>query len=93
MAYEKKVNSGSLWPNDRREKEKQPNSTGSMLLQCPHCQVVTDWWQNGWTKTTVKDGKPVRWVSQSLKPKDRPPLEAPKPAAASDDEFGDEIPF
>ena len=92
MAYEQKINTGSLWPNADRKTETHPNSKGSVLLQCPNCQHITPWWQSGWTKIRQSDG--VRWVSQSFKPKDAQPAAAPPPPKAdADDPFADDIPF
>ena len=60
MAYEHNENSGSLFPNDKREKDSQPNSTGSALIG------GKEYWVSGWTKE--RNGK--RWISLSFKAKD-----------------------
>jgi hypothetical protein len=59
-------NSGSLFPNDRREKDTHPNMTGSVDITCPHCEKASEHWQNAWTK----EGKKGKWLSQSFKAKE-----------------------
>jgi len=50
MSYERKPNSGSLWaiPKRRTSRAGKPYDSygGSALVQCPHCQQVTDYWIN-----------------------------------------------
>lgn len=61
MAYEQKPNSGSLWPNDRKEKDTHPDLRGSINVN------GVDYWINAWGKVS-KDGKD--WLSISVKSKD-----------------------
>jgi hypothetical protein len=73
VAYEMKDNSGSLWVNDRKDRDEHPDRTGSLMV------AGTEYWLNGWLKKT-KDGKP--YLSLSVKPKSDT---GPKPAI--DDEI------
>lgn len=67
MAYEQKPNNGSLWPNDKKTEEKHPDRTGSMLLECPHCQAQWEAFLDGWLKES--NGK--KWLSVRVKPKNK----------------------
>lgn len=85
MAYELKEGQGSLFKNERREKDTHPNLQGTILV------AGVEYWINGWTK----EGAKGRWISLSVKPKEaaaKPAGKAPKPAA---DDFDDDqnIPF
>lgn len=54
------TNRGSLFPNDKREKDSQPNATGNADVQCPHCQTVIPLYVSAWSKVT-QAGK--KWMS------------------------------
>jgi hypothetical protein len=60
MAFEQRDNSGSIWLNDRKDKDEHPDRTGSIMV------AGTEYWINGWLKKT-KDGK--AFMSLSVKPK------------------------
>ena len=60
MAYDMKDMTGSLWPNDKREKDTHPNSTGKIKID------GKEYYLSGWTKET--NGK--KWVSLAVKPVD-----------------------
>lgn len=81
MAYEHKPNSGSLFPNDRKESETHPDKKGSAFIGGVH------YWVSQWNG---KDGKP-----DSLKytPKDAKQKPASKPAPQRSRDLDDEIPF
>jgi hypothetical protein len=70
MAYEQKPNSGSLFKNDRKEKDTHPDLTGSLQVQyaCAKCKHVglLDFWLSAWKKTSAKGN----FFSLSLKAKD-----------------------
>lgn len=86
MAYEQKDNSGALFRNDRKESENHPDYKGDAKIS------GTAYWVSGWINEKKGDGS--KYLKLSYKPKDQPTAaEARKPAAAADDEFGDEIPF
>lgn len=74
MAFEIRPNSGSLWKNDKKEKdnpehEKFPDSTGQGVIECPHCGKSWGAWLNGWRKVSKKDN--TQYLSLSFKPKDQ----------------------
>lgn len=48
MAYEKKDMSGTLFKNDRREKDSHPNATGTAIID------GVEYWVSAWTKDGVK---------------------------------------
>ena len=68
MAFEPKDMSGTLFENDRKEKDSHPDLTGKVLVN------GVAYWLSGWNKTAA-NGKP--FVSLALKP-----VEAPKVAKA-----------
>jgi hypothetical protein len=82
MAYEQRDMSGSLFRNDKRESENQPNLKGSAMID------GAEYWVSAWTKTT-KTGE--KWVSLSFTPKE---ARADKPATTPAlDSWDDAIPF
>ena len=90
MAYETKELSGSLFKNDRKEKDSHPNLQGSALID------GVDYWVSGWTKTRDNGDK---WISLAFKRKDAKsggeksepkPAAKPMPKLPMDD---DSIPF
>jgi hypothetical protein len=78
MAYEQRDDSGSLFKNDKREKDTHPNARGSAKIG------GVEYWVDAWTKKD-KNGNP--WQSLSFKRKD-----ASKPAAKKPADDGD-VPF
>ena len=89
MAYEMKPNTGSLFPNDRKDTSQHPDKRGSALIG------GVEYWVSAWTKST-KAGAP--WDSLSFQPKNK--QAAPSsgetvapPMAARDDAFDDALPF
>lgn len=83
MAYEQRDMSGSVFVNDRKENDKQPDRTGSCMID------GVEYWVNGWMKKD-KNGRP--WMSLAFKRKDGASAKAPmapsQPALGEDD-----IPF
>lgn len=60
MAYELKVNQGSLFVNNRKQLDTHPDMTGEINVGgCVY-------WVSGWSKL-AKDGK--KWLSLSVRPK------------------------
>ena len=59
MAYETKELQGSLFKNQKREKDSQPNMTGSAKIG------GVEYWISGWTKGEGEK----RWISLAFKPK------------------------
>jgi hypothetical protein len=87
MPYEIKENAGSLFRNQKKEKDTHPNLTGSARIN------GVDYWVSCWSKPT-KDGTD-KWLSLAFKPKDEQPVRvAPRqePAQAADDDLED-LPF
>ena len=64
MAYEMKDNSGSIFVNDRKEKETHPDRSGSCIINGVHYFV------SGWVKKK-DNGEP--WLSLAFKKKDKQP--------------------
>jgi uncharacterized protein (DUF736 family) len=67
------TNKGSLFDNDKKEKETHPDFTGTINVE------GKEYWLNGWKKTS-NAGK--RFFSLSVKPKEKP---AEKQADSSDE--------
>lgn len=63
MAYEQKDNTGSLFKNDRREKDSHPHAKGSAMID------GVEYWVSAWTK----EGQKGRWQSLSFQRKDEKP--------------------
>jgi hypothetical protein len=84
MAYDN-TNRWTLNKNDRKEKEAHPDYKGSLNVD------GVDYWIDGW----IKDGANGKFISGSLKPKDRQnDRNQPAPqqrASAFDDDS--EVPF
>lgn len=59
MAYEQKNNSGSLFKNEKREKDTHPHATGTAIID------GVEYWVSAWTK----DGKKGKFQSLAFKPK------------------------
>src|SRR3954451_961449 len=74
MAYEQRNNTGSIWVNDRKDKDEHPDRTGSIMV------AGVEYWLNGWIKRT-KGGKP--FLSLAVKPK----VAAPESKPELDDEI------
>lgn len=80
--YVPKDNSGSLFVNDKKERDSQPDRRGSARID------GVDYWVSGWVKKK-EDGTP--WMSLSYQRKDAAtpaPKKAETPATMED-----EIPF
>ena len=61
MAFELKEGQGSLWPNDHRNKDTQPNTVGKIMID-GKLRILS-----GWTKVT-KSG--TKFISLSSKTAD-----------------------
>ena len=97
MSFEQRDNSGSLFPNDRKEKDTHPDFKGTAMID----GVV--YWVSGWTKTGQrsdftslafkrKDEQTTRPAPQSISqramPKRPDPISTGRPFP-----IDDEIPF
>lgn len=70
MAFELKDNSGSIWVNDRKEKDTHPDRTGTVRVG------GKDYYISGW----LKEANGKKYLSLSFKPKEA--RQAQKPAAS-----------
>lgn len=61
MAYEKKDMSGSLFKNDRKEKDSHPDYQGDIIIDGKH------YWLSGW----IKEGQKGKFFSLAAKPKEQ----------------------
>jgi hypothetical protein len=78
--FETKPNTGTLWVNDRKQNEKQPDRTGTALIGGQWYYV------SGW----IKDGKNGKFLSLAFKPKDE---EAKRPQPARSESADMDVPF
>lgn len=83
MAFKHKDNSGSIFKNEKKEKDTHPNMTGSALID------GVEYWVSAWTK----EGEKGRWQSLAFKPKtEKTSAGGTKHNAGRNEEDGD-IPF
>lgn len=83
MAYEQRDNSGSLFKNDRKEKDNHPDYKGQAMVG------GVEMWMSAWIKESANGTK---FMSFSFQPKDQ--QAAPKKAAApAAPDFDDDMPF
>lgn len=88
MAYEQKDMSGTLFKNDRREKDTHPHATGTALID------GVEYWVSAWTK----DGAKGKFQSLSFKRKEERRQHESKQRYEEQEqsrqrELDDEIPF
>lgn len=86
MAYEQKDNSGTIFKNDRKEKDSHPDRTGTALIE------GVEYWISGW----VKSGKRGPFLSLAFKRKDGKTIERSAKDQTSrglGDDMNDYIPF
>lgn len=82
MAFEQKDNSGSLFKNDRKEKDSHPDYRGSAMID------GVEMWISAW----LKEGKNgTKFMSLSFKPKDEQKPQAKGGGRGAD--LNDDIPF
>lgn len=94
MAYEQKDNSGSLFANDRREKESHPHAKGTALID------GREYWVDAWTNTSA-GGKKYQSLKFKLKEEARPGAADERHRAnlgkggfaPAPDDLDDDIPF
>lgn len=84
MAYEMKDMNGSLFKNDKKEKESQPNAKGSCVIGGIH------YWISAWTK----EGANGKYQSLAFQPKERDEKPAPeKRNSGTFDDLDSDLPF
>ena len=84
MAYDN-TNRGILGKNNKKEKETQPEYSGSINVD------GTDYWLSGW----IKEGKDGKFFSLSVRPKQETPRQSSEPTrkAKPADDFDNDVPF
>ena len=94
MAYEQRDNSGSVFVNDRKEKDTHPDRTGTAMIDGVMYYV------SGW----IKQGSKGQFLSLAFKRKDDQPAREqrsqptsaprrPDPISSGRSDMDDEIPF
>lgn len=63
MAFQQKDGTGSLFKNDKKEKDTDPDYKGSALINGVDC------WIGSWLKVSKKNG--VKYMSLSFTPKNK----------------------
>jgi hypothetical protein len=86
MSFELKDNSGSLWVNDRKEKDTHPDRTGTVKIR------GQEFFISGWLKETSAGKK---YLSLSFKPKMAQDHKGgtKNPPAQGFDDLDDPLPF
>lgn len=77
------TNRGSIWKNDRKEKETHPDFKGSINVE------GKEFWLSAWKRKEGANPKSPA-LSFSVQPKEE---QAPAPQQGVDDTFSDDIPF
>lgn len=85
MAYEQKDNSGTLFKNDRKDKDTHPDRTGTATID------GVSYWMSGW----VKEGPKGPYMSVSFKRRDiqQQGAVSPRPKRTDNSDMADDIPF
>tara|TARA_B110000971_G_scaffold220157_1_gene262983 strand:- start:801 stop:1061 length:261 start_codon:yes stop_codon:yes gene_type:complete len=86
MAYELRDNSGSMFKNERKEKETHPDYKGTAMVG------GVEMWMSAWLKTS---GSGTKFMSFSFQPKEQQQaaLPAARQAAQPAPELDDDMPF
>ena len=90
------TNSGTLFKNDRKTTNNQPDHKGSMEVKCQHCSKNSFFWLSAWIKTAGQAAKNPgsRFFSLALTDKEDQTQPESKPKETSHGEFADDdIPF
>lgn len=84
MAYEQKDDTGSLFKNDRKEKDTHADYRGSALIG------GVEMWMDAWLNESSSGTK---YMSLKFKPKDQQNGQSRSQPAAFDTDFDDDVPF
>jgi uncharacterized protein (DUF736 family) len=88
MAYEQRDNSGSLFKNDRKEKDNHPDYKGGCMVG------GVEMWMSAWLKTGANGTK---FMSFSFQPKDQQQAPArqtlPRQTPQAETMLDDDLPF
>jgi hypothetical protein len=79
MAYTQKDMSGSLFKNDKKDNDKQPNAKGACMVE------GVEYWVSAWTKKD-KNGNPWQSLAFSKKETQRPEGKRPSQHDVGDDD-------
>lgn len=94
MAYEQRNNSGSLFKNDRKNNERQPDYNGNAIINGKTMRISA--WikksQNGTTFMSLAFDEPQQQTQQSA-PAPQRPAPAPAPASQGLEPQPDDLPF
>lgn len=80
MAFTPKDNTGTLFRNDKREKDSHPNAKGTAIID------GVEYWLSAWTKSGAKGN----FQSLSFQRKDQ--QQSSKPSKSFHDDLNDELP-
>lgn len=88
MAYEKRDMSGTLFKNDKREKDSHPHATGTAIID------GVEYWVSAWTK----DGAKGKFQSLAFKRKEERASEIRQQSSRDSygnlhDDLNDDLPF
>lgn len=90
MAYEKRDMTGTLFKNDKREKDSHPHATGTAIID------GVEFWISAWTK----EGSKGKFQSLAFKRKEERRQEiqsgnsrSPAKSTSYDEDLNDDIPF
>lgn len=86
MAYEPKDNTGSLFANDKREKDSHPNAKGTALID------GREYWVDAWTNT-ASNGKRYQSLKFKLKEQQSAGGGNYTPPTQEIDDLDDDCPF
>lgn len=89
MTTHDNTNRGSIWKNDKKEKDTHPDFTGSLNVD------GVEFWVSAWKRKEGASPKAPA-LSMSIKPKDeqsKTPARREQDARRNDDMDGDSIPF